>query len=101
MKRGRRRSAPVHKGNKHLQRVLVQAAYAASPTKHSPLRARYYRLVARRGKARAARAVGRTILQCVYDMLSPGTSYQDLGEQHCQLLDKERAMKRQVRQLQL
>lgn len=98
---GRPRAAPVRKGNKHLQRVLVQAAHAASQTKHSYLRALYYRLVARRGKARAAVAVARTILQSVYYMLSRGTGYSDLGEQHFQVRDKERALRRHVRQLQL
>jgi transposase len=76
---GKARPAATRKGNKYLRRVLTQAAHAAARKKDTALRARYYRLVARRGKARAAIAVGRCILEIVYHILASGESYQELG----------------------
>jgi len=76
---GKQRSGKVRKGNKHLQRGLVLAAHAAARTKQTYLRSLYYRVATRRGKARAAVAVGRTILQAAFYMLTRGVPYQELG----------------------
>lgn len=96
---GKQRSAKVRKGNKYLQSGLVLAAHAAARTKNTYLRSLYYRLAARRGKNRAAMAVGRTILQAAYHMLRRGEAYYELGPDYLDRLDRERTAKRLVKRL--
>jgi transposase len=50
---GKRRRGKTGKGNRWLKSALVQAAWAASRSKGSYLRARFHRLAARRGRKRA------------------------------------------------
>lgn len=60
--------------------LLVEAAHAAGRKRGSYLAAQYHRLVPRRGKKRAAVAVGHSILVIVYHLLKePNSLYQDLG----------------------
>jgi transposase len=56
----------------------VQAARGAAKKKGSYLRALYQRLASRRGKARATVAVGRTLLQMVYHLMTCASVYQEL-----------------------
>ncbi len=97
---GKQRSGKVRKGNKHLQRGLVLAAHAVARTKQTYLRSLYYRVATRRGKARAAVAVGRTILQAAFYMLTRGVPYQELGANYLDQLDRERTAKRLLKRLQ-
>jgi transposase len=97
---GKRRSGKTRKGNRYLQRGLVLAARAAARTKHTYLRSLYHRLAARRGKGRAAVAVGRTILQAAYFMLKRGEAYHDLGEDYLDRMDRERTSRRLIKRLQ-
>jgi hypothetical protein len=83
-----------------VQRGLVLAAHAAAKSKHNYLRAMYHRLSARRGKARAAVAVGRTILQAAYFMLKRGEEYYDLSENYLDQLDRTHTTKQLVKRLQ-
>ncbi len=79
---GKRYSGRTTKGNRPIRAALTQTAWAASRTKESWLKARYHRLVARRGKKRAIVALGRSILVSVWHMLSKRQPYQDLGEDY-------------------
>jgi transposase len=63
---GKRRSGKTRKGNPWLRALLVQAAHAAARRKNTYLAAQYARVAARRGKKRAAIAVGHTILTIAY-----------------------------------
>src|SRR5438874_4539428 len=76
---GRRMRAGVRKGNVHLRTALIEAAVAASHTKGSYLRDKYYRLRARRGSKRAAMAIAHKILIAAFNMLATGSPYRDLG----------------------
>jgi transposase len=76
---GKRRSGRSRHGNSWLQRHLAVAAMAATRSKDSYLAAQYQRLVGRRGKARARKAVGHSILVAAHHMLSAHTAWQDLG----------------------
>ena len=76
---GKRYSGRTTKGNRPIGVVLNQAAWAASRTKDTYLKARYHRLAARRGKKRAIVALGRSILISIWHMLSRQQPYQDLG----------------------
>jgi transposase len=75
----KRYSGRTTKGNRPIGAALNQAAWAASRTKGSFLKARYHRLAARRGKKRAIVAIGRSILVSIWHMLSRQEPYQDLG----------------------
>ncbi len=96
---GKQRSGKARKGNRHLTTGLVLGAHAASSQKNTYLRALYYRLAARRGKQRAAVAVGRTILQMVYFMLKRQEDYRELGAEYLDQIDRERTAKRLVKRL--
>ena len=86
---GKRYSGRTTKGNRPIGAALNQAAWAASRTKGSFLKARYHRLATRRGKKRAIVAIGRSILVSIWHMLSRQESYQDLGADYYDQRRKE------------
>lgn len=76
---GKRYSGRTTKGNKPLRAIMSQAAWAASRTKDTFLKARYHRLAARRGKKRATVAIARSMLESAWYMLSRREPYRELG----------------------
>jgi transposase len=97
---GKQRSTKARLGNKYLRRILTLAARAASSTKDTYLRSLYYRLKGRRGAAKAALAVGRTILQMAYHMIRRQQVYRELGATYLDSLDKVHLAKRLVKRLE-
>jgi transposase len=79
---GKRKRGATTEGNRWLKRTLMQSAWAASRTRDSYFQAQYRRLAARKGKKRAAVAVGHALLATAYHMLRDGTEYHDLGSGH-------------------
>lgn len=96
---GKRYSGRTTKGNRPISAALTQAAWAASRTKETWLKARYHRLVARRGKKRAIVALGRSILVSVWHMLSKRQPYQDLGADYYDQRRKESKLTYLTKQL--
>jgi len=92
---GKRRSGRTRKGSPWLRTLLVQAAHAGARKKDTSLGAQYRRLSARRGKSRAAVAVGHTILVIAYDVLRDGTVSHDLGPHYFDERDR-RAVERHL-----
>jgi len=78
---GKRKSGKTRKGSRWLRASLVVAAQAAGRSKGTALGARYRALAARRGKKRAAVAVGHSILLAVYHVLADHQPY----DERCQL----------------
>jgi transposase len=76
---GKRTSGKTRKGNRHLREALVEAAHGAGRARDTYLAAQYHRLAARRGKKKAAVAVGHSILIIAYHLLKDGSSFHDLG----------------------
>jgi transposase len=74
---GKRRSGRTRKGSPALRVTLTEAAYAAGRGKGTDLSARYHRLIGRKGKKKTAIAVGRTILELCWSVLSTGQLYDD------------------------
>ena len=74
---GKRTSGKTRKGSRWLRAALVTAAHAAGRAKDTALGARYRALVARRGKKRAAVAVGHAILLIAYHILQSHEPYDD------------------------
>jgi transposase len=97
---GRRRSGKTPKGSPWLKRALVQAAWAASHTKHTYLSAFYRRLAARRGRKRALVGLGHAILGIMYHMQRTGADYADLGGDYFERRDTDRLTRRLVRRLE-
>lgn len=97
---GKRQSGRTRKGNRALRRALVEAAQAAGRAKRTYLGAQFRRLTARRGKQKAAVAVGHTILVIVYHLLTEGGSYQDLGPQYFDERDRQGVERRLVHRLE-
>ena len=96
---GKRRSAKRRSGNPYLRRTMVQAAWSACKKKDSYLKSLYHRLAARRGKNRAIVAVARTLLQVAYHLIERGETYQDLGGDYLDRVDREHSSQRLVRRL--
>ena len=97
---GTQRGGRTRKGNAWLRAQLVQAAHAAARKKGTYLEAQYRRLAARRGKSRAAMAVGHTILVIIYHIVRDGTVYEDLGPHYFAERDRQGTERRLVRQLE-
>jgi transposase len=97
---GKRSRSRTTKGNRWLRRALNEAAWAASRCKDSYLSAQYRRLAARRGKKRAAIAVGHSILVIIYHLLKHGGEYRDLGPNFFDQLEPERYRRYLVKRLQ-
>lgn len=71
----------------------MEASWAASKTKNTYLSARYRRLVTRRGKKRAALAVGHTILVMAYHIIKEQRTYQELGADYFDRLNEQYLLK--------
>jgi transposase len=97
---GKQRAGQKRQGNKYLCSGLVLGAHGAARTRGSYLQSLYHRIAARRGKGRAAVAVGRTILQMAYYMISRNQVYQELGPNYLDALDKQRTAKRLLKRLE-
>ncbi len=96
----KRLSGTTRKGNRALRAALVEAAHAAGHTKQTDLGAQFRRLAARRGKKRAAVAVGHAILVIAYHLLTEGTVYQDRGAQYFDERARQEVERRLVRRLE-
>ena len=97
---GKRRSGRTGKGNRWLRSLLTESAHAAGRGK-TYLASQYHRLLPRRGKKKAAIAVGHSILVIAYHLLSrPGTMYQDLGPYYFARRDEHKLKHRLVHRLE-
>lgn len=73
---GKKLSGRTTHGNKYLKSLLVEAAWAATRTKDTYLRAKYDSMVTRKGKKKALLIVGHKILNAAYIVLTTELSYQ-------------------------
>jgi transposase len=97
---GKRRKGTTRRGNKAVRRALTEAAQAAARNKKTYLAAQWRRLVMRRGKKKAAVAVGHTILRIVYHVLSRREPYHELGATYLDERQRTRTQQRAIAQLQ-
>ena len=97
---GKRHSGKTRQGSPWLRALLIQAAHAAARKPGTYLAAQYRRLAARRGKKKAAVALGHTILVIAYHLLRRGTEYQDLGPWYFEEHDRQQVERRLVRRLE-
>lgn len=97
---GKRKSGKTRKGSKWLRRALIEAAHGAAHTKKSYYKGLYHRLAARRGKQRAAVAVGHSLLVTGYYLITRHQTYADLGENYFDERDREQVKRRMVKRLE-
>lgn len=99
---GKHFSGKTRPGDKWLRAALTQAAWAAARTKHDTyLRAQFWRIARRRGKNKAAVAVGHSILVAAFHIIRDGVDYHDLGGDHFARRHDEQARVRwHLRQLE-
>lgn len=69
----------INEGSKHLRRMMVQVAHAATRAGDSRLRRFYLRVAARRGKKKAIVALARKILCIIHHLLVNGEEYVEEG----------------------
>ena len=73
---GKKKSVRITRAGVYLKPALVQVAHAAVKSNKSPYyKAKYERIMKRRGKKRAIIAVARMILTAIYHMLSTGETW--------------------------
>ena len=96
---GKRMGQQKRRGNVHLATALVQAAMAASKTKDTYLKARFWKISGRAGKKRAAVAVAHSILNAIYHMLKACVDYKDLGGDYLDRFLNRRTEQRLVQRL--
>ncbi len=96
---GKRHSGRLRKGNRYLRAALVQAAHAAGHTQ-TYLGEQYRQISKRRGKKRAAVAVGHSILVIFYHMMRTGEPYQEKGVEYLQARTHHRVQRRLIQRLE-
>lgn len=97
---GKRRSGQTRKANRYLRTTLIQAGLAAARKKDSALQARYLRVKRQRGHKKAVVATGHQILEIAYYVMRDGVTYHELGGDYFQRRDRERTVRRHVKQLE-
>lgn len=97
---GKRKSGRTTKGSPWLKEALVEASQAAGRAKGTYLYALFHRIAARRGKKRAAIAVGHAILVIIYHMLKTRSHYQELGQDYFDRLNRDAVSRRLVKRLE-
>jgi transposase len=97
---GKRKHAPVRRGNRYVKRALGIAAKSAARKKSGFLAARFRRLAARRGYQRALVATEHSMIIAIWHMLSTGEYYHDLGGDHYHRLIPARTIQRRIAELE-
>jgi transposase len=97
---GKRRSGKTRSGNRFLRGALIESGLATTRARDTALQARYLRVKRHRGHKKAVVAVGHQILEIAYYIMRDGTTYQELGPGYFARRDRERTVRRSVRQLE-
>jgi len=96
---GKRRRMKTTKGSPWLRRTLNEAAWGATRSKRTYLRALYHRIKARRGPKRAVMAVAHSMLVAAHRMLSKNVDYAELGDDYFDRMNRVRLVKHHLRRL--
>jgi transposase len=97
---GKRQRRTTRKGNRWLKTLLVECGWGAGRARRTYLGAQYARLGRRRGKKKAAMAVGHSILVAAYHIIRDGVPYRDLGPDHFDRLASQRLTRHYVHRLE-
>jgi transposase len=97
---GKRRSGKTRKGNPYLRTTLIESGLAASRAKNTALQACYRRVKRNRGHKKAVVATGHQILRIAFHVMRDGVPYHELGARYLEERQRERTIRRHVRQLE-
>lgn len=97
---GKRRSGKSHRGNRWIRGLMTEIAWAASRTKETYSSTQYRRLTGHRGKKRALVAVGNSLLQAAWHMLTHRQGYIELGAQYLETLHRKEIERNLIRRLE-
>ncbi len=90
---------PTH-GNRWLQAMLTECAWAATTKKNCFLKEKYWRIQSKtHQKGTAVRAVSHTLLQLLYKVLTTGERYEERGQVPLDERRRERLVRHHVRRL--
>jgi len=88
---GKRMSGRTTHGNRYLKSLLVEAAWGATRTKGTYLRAKFDSMVGRMGKRKALLVIGHKILCAVYHVLTTKLTYKEYSVEE---FERKRSLKR-------
>ncbi len=97
---GKRRSGKTRKGNPYLRTTLIECGLAASRANRTALQACYRRVRRNRGHKKAVVATGHQILRIAFHVMHRNVSYHELGADYLDQRQRDRAIRRHVRQLE-
>ena len=96
---GKRMSGRTRKANRYLKRAMCQAAWAASHTKNTYLSGFYRRMAIRKGAPKAIMALAHHMIVVIYQVLSRGERYVELGGDYYDRRNKPKVVARLVARL--
>jgi transposase len=96
---GRIKSTKTRPGNPYLKGARGIAAMSAARSKDTYLAAKYRRIATRRGPVKAIVAVEHAILIAVWNMLTNGVFYDDLGGDYYSRINPDKTKQRALSQL--
>ena len=96
---GRVKSTRTRPGNSYLKAALGAAAMSVSRSKTTYLAVKYRRIQSHAGAMRAVIALEHTLLVIVWNMLKQGVAYEELGIDHYDRTNPERAKQRLLRRM--
>jgi transposase len=96
---GKRMSGRTRKANRYVKRGMCQAAWAASHTKNTYLSAFYRRMQVRKGPQKAVLALAHHMITVVFNVLSRGEEYVELGGNYFDQQNKPKVVSRMVARL--
>lgn len=96
---GRVKSTKTRPGNNHLKGALGIAAMSASRQKNTYFAVKYRRIAGRRGPVKAIVAIEHTMLVVVWNMITTGEAFDDLGADYYTKRKPDKARERALAQL--
>ena len=96
---GRVKSTHTRPANPYLKGALGVAAMSATKSHDTYLSAKYRRIASRRGPIKAVVALEHAMLIAIWNMLTTGTTYRDLGGDYYTRLNPDKARNRALDQL--
>jgi transposase len=96
---GRVKSTKTRPGNPYLKGALGIAAMSAARSQDTYLAAKYRRIASRRGPIKAIVAVEHAILIAIWNMITNGVFYDDLGGDYYTKLNPDKTKQRALNQL--
>jgi len=97
---GKRKSGKTRPGDKYLESLLCEVAWAASRTKDTYLSAKYNRIAYRRGPKKANVAVGHSIIKIAYHIIKERVLYLEPEKEQITAQQKNRLLKKHLQAIE-